>query len=42
MNAMQGAFKVCLAANMDGHLTKPIRVDALVDAFQNITPLGDR
>ena len=30
-----------LAAGMDDHVTKPIRVDALVAALDNVTPRTD-
>ncbi len=34
-NAMQGDREECLAAGMDDYITKPIRVDALVEALNN-------
>ena len=33
-NAMQGDREACLAAGMDDHVTKPIRVDQLVEALR--------
>ncbi len=32
-NAMQGDRDMCLAAGMDDYLTKPIRVERLVEAL---------
>jgi len=34
-NAMQGDRELCLAAGMDDYITKPIRVDQLVEALNN-------
>ncbi len=36
-NAMQGDRDMCIAAGMDDYITKPIRVDQLVDALNNAT-----
>jgi CheY-like chemotaxis protein len=35
-NAMQGDREMCLAAGMDDYLTKPIRVDQLVEALNQV------
>ena len=35
-NAMQGDREMCLAAGMDDYVTKPIRVDQLVEALTNV------
>jgi CheY-like chemotaxis protein len=35
-NAMQGDREMCLAAGMDDYLTKPIRVDQLVEALNHV------
>ena len=37
-NAMQGDREECLAAGMDDYVTKPIRVDALVEALNQVKP----
>ena len=41
-NAMQGDREACLAAGMDDYITKPIRVDQLVEALNNVSPRKDR
>jgi len=35
-NAMQGDREMCIEAGMDDYITKPIRVDALVEALKNV------
>jgi CheY-like chemotaxis protein len=39
-NAMQGDREMCLAAGMDDYVSKPIRVDDLVQALSRCQPLG--
>ncbi|MES2099664.1 MAG: GAF domain-containing protein [Pseudomonadota bacterium] len=41
-NAMAGDREACLAAGMDDYITKPIRVDALVEALNGVTARTDR
>jgi GAF domain-containing protein/DNA-binding response OmpR family regulator len=41
-NAMQGDREMCLAAGMDDYLTKPIRVDRLAEALNQVPPRKDR
>jgi CheY-like chemotaxis protein len=37
-NAMQGDREMCLEAGMDDYLSKPIRVDELVQALERCRP----
>ena len=37
-NAMQGDREACIAAGMDDYVTKPIRVEALVEALERARP----
>jgi CheY-like chemotaxis protein len=39
-NAMQGDRELCIAAGMDDYVTKPIRVDQLVEALTRVTARG--
>jgi PAS domain S-box-containing protein len=39
-NAMQGDREICLAAGMDDYVSKPIRVDGLVQALARCQPLA--
>jgi len=41
-NAMQGDREMCLAAGMEDYVTKPIRVDELVDALNRASQREDR
>jgi PAS domain S-box-containing protein len=41
-NAMQGDREMCLAAGMDDYVSKPIRVDELVQALAGCQPLASR
>ncbi len=41
-NAMHGDREMCLAAGMDDYMTKPIRVERLVEALNNVTAREDR
>ncbi len=40
-NAMAGDREECLAAGMNDYVTKPIRVDQLIEALNNVTPRKD-
>ena len=40
--AMKEDREICLAAGMDGHVTKPIRDRDLWQAIQNVTPVAVR
>ena len=41
-NAMQGDREMCMEAGMDDYVTKPIRVDALVEALHQVQGRKDR
>jgi len=41
-NAMQGDREMCMAAGMDDYLTKPIRVETLVETLDSTPARKDR
>lgn len=41
-NAMQGDREMCLAAGMDEYISKPIRIQDLVEALANSRPINSR
>ena len=41
-NAMQGDRDMCLAAGMDDYLTKPIRVERLIEALTRVPSRASR
>src|SRR6185436_10083584 len=41
-NAMQGDREMCIAAGMDDYLTKPIRVDQLVETLTSVAAREER
>jgi CheY-like chemotaxis protein len=41
-NAMQGDREMCIGAGMDDYLTKPIRVERLVEALNHVSARKDR
>ncbi|UJB72449.1 response regulator (plasmid) [Acaryochloris sp. 'Moss Beach'] len=40
-NAMQGDREICLAAGMDGYITKPVRMNELRDVLSRCQPIND-
>jgi len=41
-NAMQGDREMCMAAGMDEDVTKPTRVNDLINALNNLIPRKDQ
>ena len=41
-NAMQGDRDLCLSSGMDDYLTKPIRVERLVEALNQVSARENR